>query len=363
MTSRERVFASLDFKPVDKIPCDITDGRIWPELAEYFLDEHGLKTNDEIWNFLDTDFRWIEPVYSPLKQYKDSIIEPETVKEPAVDPIESISDNVAPVDKAKDMDCSVGPLSSVESIEDLDKLYQVKVLHFENIDFKAFREKWPDHAIAIQSFAKAYFWESCAHFGSTEVFYKINDYPEVYDAFLRKLEIESTAILVNFLEAAKDDIDIVAIWDDFAGQNGMMVDPVWWRRVLTPYYRREIELIHYYGKKVFFHSCGSIQPVLQDMIDIGVDAMTVFQVNAKDMDPQTIAKEFGGKICFYGGIDVQQLMSYGTPEEVAEQVRLNTECFRDCGGYIIANCPSPISTIQGQKYVAIFHATKNPFLK
>ncbi|MHB1485885.1 MAG: uroporphyrinogen decarboxylase family protein [Saccharofermentanales bacterium] len=345
MTSRERVFAALDFKKTDRIPCDITDGRIWPELNDYFRSEFGFETNDEILNFLDTDFRWIEPVYRPQKKYADQEII-------ARNPPQQVAE-ADPENQPKDMDCSAGPLSSVETLDDLDKAYKIKVLHFDNIDFKAFRKKWPDYAIAIQSFAKAYFWESCAQFGSTEVFYKINDFPEVYDAFLRKLEVESTAILVNFLEAAKDDIDIVAIWDDFAGQNGMMVDPDWWRRVLKPYYKREIELIHSFGKKVFFHSCGDIRPVLEDMIDIGVDAMTVFQVNAKDMDPDSISMEFGGRLCFYGGIDVQQLLSYGSPDDVTRQARHNIDCFRDCGGYIIANCHSHISTIRGDNLVAM----------
>ena len=297
MTSKERVFATLKFKPTDRVALDITEGVIWPELYDYFSIKHNIKERDEILNFLDTDFRWIEPVFV---QDKNS-----------------------------------------DSHE------------FEYIDFEYFRKKWPDHAIALQSFAVPYFWESCSQLGATDVFYVIYDEPDKYESMLQNMEKLSIKRLVNLLDMAKDNVDIVSIWDDFSGQNGMLIDPAWWRKALKPYYRREIDLIHSYGKKVFFHSCGSIRPIIGDLIEIGTDAITVFQINAYDMNPKSIAEEFGGKICFYGGIDVQHLLTYGTPEEVQSQVRHNIDCFKNCGGYIVANCHSSIPEIQGENMVAM----------
>ena len=297
MTPRERVFAMLEFKPMDRVAVDIADGRIWPELYDYFLKEHNLKERDEILNFLDTDLRWIEPLRT---------------------------DNGG----------------------------------FECVDFEGFRKKWPDHAIALQSFAVPYFWDSCARLGTTDVFYTIADEPEKYESMLQDMEKISMKILTDFLEAAKDNIDIVVIWDDYAGQNGMMVAPEWWRNVLKPYYKREIDLIHSYGRKAFVHGCGAIRPVIGDLIEIGADALTVFQVNAYGMDPKSIAEEFGGKICFYGGIEVQRLMTYGTPEEVQKQVRYNIDCFKDCGGYIAATCHS-IPEIKGENITAMCKTDRN----
>lgn len=334
MTSRERVLATLKFQTTDHVPYGLAEGRIWPQLCDYFLEEHGLKDKDEISNFLDMDFRWIEPDSPEQRAFAL------TKKDLEV------------------FDFSNGPLSSAITVGDVDRLYPINVPQFDCVDFKSFREKWPNHAIVLNSLAIPYFWASCMQFGATEVFYKIHDYPEVYEALLQRMEVGSKAIIVNFLENAKDYIDIVSIWDDFAGQNGMMVDPSWWRKVLKPYYKREVELIHNYGKKVFFHSCGAVRPILGDLIEIGVDALTVFQVNAKGMDPKSIAKDFGGKLCFYGGIDVQHLLSYGSPEEVEAQVKYNIDCFRDYGGYIIANCHT-ICTIKERNILTMCQTAKS----
>jgi uroporphyrinogen decarboxylase len=202
-------------------------------------------------------------------------------------------------------------------------------------------------------FAVPYFWESCAQFGLDDVFYRIHDNPEVYEALLKRMHQHSLGILKFFLERSKGYVDILLLWDDFAGQHGMMVNPEWWRKTIKPYLRTEIMMVHDNGQKVFFHSCGAVRPVINDLIEIGVDALTVFQINAKDMDPKSISREFGGRMCFYGGLDVQQLLSYGTVQEVESQVRYNVDCFRDCGGYIVSNCHSHINTVRGENIVAM----------
>ena len=101
-----------------------------------------------------------------------------------------------------------------------------------------------------------------------------------------------------------------------------------------------------------------MRPILDDLIDIGVNALLVFQTTARGMDAKSIAAEFGGRLAFYGGMDVQQLMSFGTVEDVAAEVRANVEAFADCGGYIVANSHHCVKTIKGENIVAMFEAAK-----
>ena len=108
---------------------------------------------------------------------------------------------------------------------------------------------------------------------------------------------------------------------------------------------------------VFHHSCGAVSPILPDLIDIGVDALVVFQTTAAGMDLKSIAAEFGGRLVFYGGIDAQNLLCYGTVEEVEAQVRANATAFAKCGGYIVANSHS-ISSIKGDNLVAMCEAAR-----
>ena len=74
-----------------------------------------------------------------------------------------------------------------------------------------------------------------------------------------------------------------------------------------------------YGVKAMFHSCGAIREIIPDLINTGFDILNPIQVRAKGMVPAELKKEFGNKICFHGGVDVQKTMPYGTVEEVKKR--------------------------------------------
>jgi len=100
------------------------------------------------------------------------------------------------------------------------------------------------------------------------------------------------------------------------------------------------------------------RPILPDLIDIGVNALLVFQTTAAGMEPQSIAAEFGGRLAFYGGIDVQRLLSCGTVAEVKAQVRANIRAFADCGGYVVANSHHGVATIKPENIIAMCEAAR-----
>jgi uroporphyrinogen decarboxylase len=95
-------------------------------------------------------------------------------------------------------------------------------------------------------------------------------------------------------------------------------------------------LAHEYGLKVMMHSCGGIKPIIPFLISAGVDILDPIQTTAKDMAPEDLADTFGGKIIFHGGVDTQQLLPYGTPDEVINEKRWLIEVFTSKGGYIFA---------------------------
>jgi uroporphyrinogen decarboxylase len=89
------------------------------------------------------------------------------------------------------------------------------------------------------------------------------------------------------------------------------------------------------------------------MIDIGINALLVFQTSATNMDAASIARDFGGKLAFYGGVDIQHLLSFGTPEATKTEVRANIDAFEKCGGYIVANSHHSVATIKGENIEAM----------
>ncbi len=112
--------------------------------------------------------------------------------------------------------------------------------------------------------------------------------------------------------------DGLFLGDDWGSQRSMIVSADLWRRIYRPRYRRLFDEIHARGMDVIYHSCGNIMDIISDLIDIGVDALDPVQPGA--MDPREIARRFGGRISFYGGINVQD-MCRRTPQEVRDEGR------------------------------------------
>ncbi len=181
--------------------------------------------------------------------------------------------------------------------------------------------------------------------------------PDVFHAFIRRQHEFYMDILTRTIPAAQGYSDIIWLGDDCAGQKGLLMKPELWRKHIKPYLAEQVQFVRQHGMAVLYHSCGAVRSILPDLIEIGINTLLVFQTTAQGMDPKSIAAEFGGQIGFYGGIDVQQLLSFGTPAEVAQVVRENVEAFKDCGGYIIANSHR-VDTIRGENLVAMCRAAR-----
>ena len=166
------------------------------------------------------------------------------------------------------------------------------------------------------------------------------------------------AILERALPAARGVCDLCWLGDDYASQTDLLFSPDLWRKLIKPYLAAEVALARKFDLAVLFHSCGNVRKILPDLIEIGVNALLVFQTSAVGMDADSIAAEFGGRLAFYGGVDVQQLLSFGSPADVAKAVEANARAFAKHGGYIVANSHHGVSTIQGRNIEAMVAAAR-----
>lgn len=142
--------------------------------------------------------------------------------------------------------------------------------------------------------------------------------------------------LRRVLETAGDLIDIVYFYDDLAAQNSLLLSPRFYTRYIQPLHRKIIELAASYGKPTMMHSCGSIYLLIASLIDMGLAILNPIQPSARDMEPERLAAEYGGRIAFHGGIDVQQFLPRATPEEVRQRVAHTSTVLGAHGGYIRA---------------------------
>lgn len=131
---------------------------------------------------------------------------------------------------------------------------------------------------------------------------------------------------------------------DFGSQNGCFISPKTFRSLYKPYYKRINDWIHQNTQwKTFIHSCGSIMPIIPDIIEAGFDILNPVQTSAADMDPVVLKERFGDQVTFWGGgVDTQHTLPFGTPQEVRDQVRERLKIFGKGGGFVF----NPIHNVQ-----------------
>ncbi len=139
------------------------------------------------------------------------------------------------------------------------------------------------------------------------------------------------------LSAAGDAIDMVYFYDDIASNSGLMISEDMWKEFIKPCHERLIAVAKRYGKKVMYHSDGSLSSAMDALIDMGIDVLNPIQPNTKGMDPGYLKEKYGDRLSFHGGIDIVELLPRGTQDQVkAEAVRMRT-VLGERGGYIMSS--------------------------
>jgi uroporphyrinogen decarboxylase len=155
-----------------------------------------------------------------------------------------------------------------------------------------------------------------------EYFVKMLAEPEIVHAATEKVCEFYYEANERFFAAAGDLIDAIFFGNDFGSQLGLLVGPDQFDEFIMPWFRRFTDQGHRHGYQVVLHSCGSIHPVIERLISAKVDCLHPLQAKARDMDAERLAKDFKGRIAFMGGIDAQELMTQGTPDQIRADVHL-----------------------------------------
>ncbi|RPH97545.1 MAG: hypothetical protein EHM72_13495, partial [Calditrichaeota bacterium] len=162
-------------------------------------------------------------------------------------------------------------------------------------------------------------------------------------------------------ELIRMGVDVIWCGDDFGGQNGMIMSPELWREIFKPRIRTIFEAFRRENPnvKIAWHSCGSILPIIPDFIEIGLDILNPLQPLARDMDPLFLKRKFGRDLIFFGGIDVQELLPYGHPQQIKDQVRHCIKVLGENGGYIVAPAHNIQNDTPVENVLAMFEAVKS----
>lgn len=295
MTSRELIKNIIAGKNVSR--CGFWMGNpheeTWPILRNFF----GVKTNNEVRTILKDDIIWV----FPGKKYNA----PDGGKEwPNPRKGEGLS--------------AGGCFSEIEQVSELESYPWPKAEYFD------FTDDIKELADAGEVYRASGLWSSFFHhvanmFGMEECFIKMYTAPDVVHEVTKRTVNHYLEGTERFFQESGDNVDAFFFGNDFGTQLDLLVAPDQFEEFIFPYFKQLTDLAHKYNKHVFLHSCGSIYKVIPRLIDLGVEVLHPLQAKAANMDADTL-KQFKGQITFFGGIDTQDLLVNGTPQQIKDEV-------------------------------------------
>ncbi len=160
----------------------------------------------------------------------------------------------------------------------------------------------------------------------------------------------------RMMDEVGDILDVWVYWDDLSSQTGPLINPKWYEKNLMPLHRRLFDFVKSRTKaKIFFHCCGAARPWIPYLIDVGVDILNPVQISAEGMDPIELKRDFGRDIVFWGGAcNPQGALAFGSPEDVANEVRHNIDALAPGGGFILGNVHNIQNLVPGENIIAMF---------
>ncbi len=327
MESYSRVKNAIFKKELDRPP---TDFSATPETIDKLL--HHLKLNNlnELLNYFEIDIRWVYPKFVGPKELTGSPGVTAEGKDFLGIVWKPVRNRYATYNEI-----AYSPLSEAKTVKDIENYNWPSVDWFDFSHLKEEIKRVNDkerHAIAY--FAGGAFETPWYMRGMEQFLIDLATQPEIAEAISRKAAEFYKARALKALEQTDGQIDIIGSGGDIGTQKGMMISPETWRKHIKPYTRELIESFKNMGYITFYHSCGSIVPVIEDFIEMGLDILDPIQTSAAGMSPSYLKEHFGDRLTFHGGIDEQQVLPFYSPKDLEREVIRLINTLGNDGGYI-----------------------------
>jgi uroporphyrinogen decarboxylase len=210
---------------------------------------------------------------------------------------------------------------TVEEAEAANFPWPDPALYIDPAECRRLVDEAPEGKVILAMAWAAHYQDFCAAFGMENAMMNMLVAPELVHYVNDKIMAFYMKALRIFLDATKGKIHAILIGDDMGSQLDLMISPDMVREFVIPGAKQLIDLAHSYGVKVIYHSCGSIARIIPMLIEAGADAIHPIQALAAGMDAESLKERFGDKVSFCGGVDTQDLLPNGTPEDVRAEVR------------------------------------------
>lgn len=213
--------------------------------------------------------------------------------------------------------------------------------------------------IVISGLWSGIFGDSYRMIGFDRFLLGMATHPQVIHTLVDRMTDMYLSLNDRLFGQLRDRIDVWFFGNDFGSQQALLFSTQMWDEFFGANIRRLCELAHSHGLKVMMHSCGCVAPLLDRLIEAGVDILDPVQTSAAGMDPNSLTSVYGNRIIFHGGIDTQHVLPTATVDEAAAHAREMIAAFKDAGGYIFA--PSQIfqADIPVENIVAVYEAVND----
>jgi len=358
MDSRERVALTLKHKEADRIPIDY-----WgtSEVNANLLKHFGFSTQEELLQQFDVDFRYIEgPKYTgpPLTVRADGSKEDHfgVPRRPV-----SFGEGSKSGTYSEVTEYPLEKATTVEEIENYAKWPRPEHFDYECIREQAKRARETGKVVVFMSDRL----NRCAQLkpamyvrGVEQILVDVMINQDIAKAIFHRIADFYTEYAKLALEAAEGNIDIFFTGDDFGTQNNLFMAVDLWRKLLKDGFKQFIDIGQRYGCKVAHHTCGCVYPLMEDLIDCGLDIVNPLQPDTVKMDYAKIKKDFGSRISFHGAISIQKTMPYGTPDDIRNEVKDRAKKLGPDGGFIFCTAHNIQADTPIENVVALFEAYK-----
>jgi uroporphyrinogen decarboxylase len=374
MNSRERLETSLNHKEPDRVPIDlggivtgITTGA--NKTLKSYLDfesddpvvdrvQQLANPSDAVLERLDVDTRYI---YLQASRDWQDIELPDDTYQDEFGVIRKAAYN--PDGWLLYYDHAGHPLGDAETVADLAKFKWPDphdAARYEGIEDAA-RKMSEETEYAIMANVIASIFEFSWYLrGYMRFFEDVILNPEMISALLEMMGEYQRALMGEVLDRISPYISVVMTGSDLGTQRAPVMSPDAYKKLVWPEYKKLWDLIkNKTDAKIFYHSCGSLYPMIPYLIEGGVDILHPIQPLAAEMgDREKLKREFGEQLTFWGGFDQQHMLPFGTPEEVKEETKKLLDAFMPGGGFVFAAGHNIQSDVPPENVIALFDTVR-----
>ncbi len=337
ITHRERILTAARRGKPDRVPLDIwATGEVYEKLFQHF----GVTTHREVWDRLHLDkIVGVGPKYvgPPAREL------PEGTKQ--VPPF-WVTQREIHYGTGSYWETIDWPLKNATTLGELEQFQWPSADWYDFSDIAAQCDEWPEHAIE-GCYIAPFYWHNHVR-GLEQSCIDLIAEPELTEYILRRLTEFGWEFACRFFEAARGRIHTTEVTDDYGSQRDLMISEQSYRRWFKPIQKRFIDLAHQAGVLVMHHDDGAIRRIIPDFVELGVDILNPIQHVCPGMELDGLKRDFGDRLCFHGGVDNQQVLAYGTVEDVRREVRDCMRLLGAGGGYILAPCHNiqPVTPVE-----------------